>query len=246
MPVDRIEDPRELISATLDAGGFNAYEPEEYRNILVKASGKPEQSQFLDCTDCIYRDWMVLDKTTSLLDSLTGKQQTPEETNTPVDRFHAFMKNLPPDADVLESIKTAFGFINEEDEKLLKLGKEFDQHPALGILLSQSQPEYNRVADKISPALIGTLSSLPSQLYSGQDREAQAAMKTLQASVSRDELPVLEAYFAKLETVGAANTGLVEQYKGAYDLYYTSAMTASYMYDALKTSDIGKKHFKGN
>ncbi len=246
MPIERIDTPFEAKASTLDAGTFNAYEPQEYRNILVKASGTSESPKYLDCTDCIYHDWMILNDGTKNLDILMGKSDPPAETPTPLDQFHSFMKNLPADADVLQSVKTAFSFISANDDQLLKFKEEFEQHPAFGNLLALSQPEYNRVADKLNPDLIGTLAGLPSLKYSGQERKAQKSMETLRNSVSGDALRDLEAYFAKLETVETGNPKLVDAYKGAYDRYYESAITSSYMYDALKTFDVGKKYFKGN
>lgn len=251
MPVERNDAPFEANTSTLDvgtlnAGTFNAYEPQEYRNILVKASGTSESPKYLDCTDCIYHDWMILNDGTKNLDILMGKPEPPAETPTPLDQFHSFMKNLPADADVLQSVKTAIGFISDNDYRMLQLAKEFDHHPALGDLITKSQLEFNTAANKLSPELARTLGSLASLKYSGQDREAKAVVQTLRSAVSGDALQSLEDYFTRLDTVGAAYSGLVDEYKGAYDRYYESRITSSYMYDALKTSDVGKKYFKGN
>lgn len=233
------------------------FDPDLYREVLVKATAKSEsatQSQYLDCTDCIYRDYVYLDDRADLLRSIANGE-LPKTEVTPRSKLTELLNSSSANDNSIETVKQALRIMQEQDDATRILARNYDNHPTLKALIPKSQAEYEKALYGVSTDLqedrefFGKLSELPSLIYSGRIDEAKKSMDSMLSSVgyqSDDEKRARDGlldYFKRLSNIALENPSEVKRYTQAYDDYVDSLMTGQYMYDALKTSPAGKKFF---
>lgn len=217
------------------------YEPGAYRATFASATTSDSGSKWLDCTNCIYRDYLEIDSRNFF---------RTDEPNPLLTSFNSFLRDLPPYADVVESMKAAHQMIGLQEAETTALQARMVMNPDLGQLRTHSQPEYEQSANRLDPKLINTLLSVSELVYSGRKDDAQMAKNELLQSAGGDEklTAALNAYFKKLDDVGAGKPTLVKGVTAAYDEIRTSHATSEYMWDALHTSELYKrwKQLNGN
>ncbi len=165
---------------------------------------------------------------------------------------------LPPEVRfqaLTEGITTAEDYADKRDDMVdvisdqMKLTDEaktaFEEHPAMDILIPQSQQEYDKVLDAVrvgnpellkNPAFMKLLHELPSAVYSNNPQAANV-FATLMDSMNVDGQNALVSFADKILKIQDENPELIAEYRKSYDAYADEAKTESMMWQILNELD---------
>ncbi len=168
-----------------------------------------------------------------------------ESALPPEARFQALAENITSAEDYADKRDDMVDLITEQQRLTDQAKTDFEEHPALEILLPQSQQEKDKVLEAVrlsnpellkNPSFMKLLYELPSAVYSNNP-EASTVFAALMDVLDRNGQNALVDYADKILNLSIANPSLIEAYRKSHEKYADETGTEDMMWRILYDLD---------